>query len=433
MRVYTYRPHLDLTQIPVKVFGSNERTRLMKRYLYFFTIITFLAICFIRQADATPLLAIQAAERCDTCHEMPNRSDPKWMEENYTISERTCRLSCGVCHVNLSGGGLRNDSGFLYGTKALPSKTDISKDIQDGLREIKNNKFLTLGGDFRFLLLSREGSDANPLFFPMQSDIYANANLGKHISLMTQMGLERGGNSAVREAFGMIKTLPYNAYFKAGKFVPPYGHRLDDHTAFIRTKLGLDHSQPGSYVSGYEIGAEPVLLFARFSQFNADVTPAGNTGKTARGVSGEMGWRGLWLHLGASYINIANSETSSTSTTDKSAYGLFGAMRYKSVSYLFEFDTRRNHIEESGGSADYDARITFNELNYKVVKGANIKLRYETYEPDKTVNDSRQTRYMAGLDIYPYPFTEINLQYRINNEEAEKANNDVLLLAHIWF
>lgn len=402
----------------------------------------FIILCLAKAAGATPLLSMQAAERCDTCHEMPDRSNPKWLEENYKISERKCRLSCGICHVNPSGGMLRSDVGFIYGTKTLPWETEIPKDIQAGLDLIKNNRFLTLGGDFRGLILSREGSDTNPLFFPMQADIYVNANVGRHIALLAQMGMERGGNSAVREEFIILKDFPYNSYVKAGKLIPPYGLRLDDHTAFIRTKISFDHSQPGSYVAGYEVGAEPVLLFARFSQFNADVTPAvADTTEAARGVSGELGWRGLWLHLGASYINITDFANTPAAATDRSAYGMFGALRLKwlpyldKLTYLFEFDHRTDHIEGGSGSTDESADITFNELDYKISKGANLKLRYESYKPDSSAveDPNDQKRYLAGVDLYPYPFTELNLQYRFKKEESERDISEYLVVGHIWF
>lgn len=408
---------------------------LIKPHKYILTASLILISCFIlyiKRADATPLIAMQAAERCDTCHEMPDSSNPKWVEENYRISERKCRLSCGVCHVNPSGGMLRNESGFIFGTKALPWKTDIPDDIRDSLQSIRSNKFLSLGGDFRFLRLDGEDRDTSPLLFPMQADLYANADLGNHVAFMTQFGMERGGNSTVREAFGMIKNLPYNSYLKVGKFVPPYGHRLEDHTAFIRTKVGLDHSQPGAYVSGYEIGAEPVLFFARASVFNADVTPASDTGKTAQGFSGEVGWRGLWLHLGLSYMKIKDFAATPVSETGRSAYGAFGALRYKNLSYLFEVDSRMDDIEGIGTSNE-KALITFNELNYHVVKGSNIKLRYETYDPDEGITDYEQRRYVIGYDFFPYPFTELNVQYRINREEDERSNNDLLLMVHLWF
>lgn len=413
-----------------------------RNYFFLYIFCLFSILCLAGTAGATPLHSMQAAEKCDTCHEMPDRSNPKWIEENYKISERKCRLSCGGCHVNPSGGMLRNKAGFTYGTKTLPWKTNIPEEIQSGLNIIKNNRFITIGGDFRGLILSREGSDVNPLFFPMQADFYANANVGNHIALLAQIGMERGGNSAVREEFIMLKDFPHNSYIKAGKFIPPYGLRLEDHTAFIRSKINFDQSQPGSYVSGYEAGAEPVLVFARFSQFNADVTPAvGNTSKTARGFSGVAGWQGLWLHLAASYMDIKDFAISPAGTKDRSAYGVFGAVRPKWLPYLnrltyfFERDFRRDHSDENNGSKDEDADITFHELDYRIAKGANLKLRYETYEPDNsnTTDPNEQKRYVAGVDLYPYPFTELNIQYRFKEEENEGNISEYLLLAHIWF
>jgi hypothetical protein len=413
----------------------------MFKYISLPVLLNLLILSSAMSSSASPLFSMQAAEKCDTCHTKPDRADPKWVEGNYKTSERKCRLACGVCHVNPSGGMLRNDSGFIYGTKILPWNSEMPDDVKAGLDAIKSNRFLTFGGDFRFLFFMREGNRTNPIFFPMQTDIYANANVGKHIAFLAQFGMERGGNSAVREAIGMLKDLPYNSYFKVGKFVPPYGHRLEDHTAFIRDKIGLNHSKPEAYVSGYEIGAEPVLMYARFSQFNSDITPqSGSVLKAPTGISGEAGWRGLWLHLGGSYLTIYDFETSAAAITDRRAYGVFGALRLKwfpyleRLTYLFEYDFRRDSIRGNISNSDANARITYNELDYRVGNGVNIKLRYESYEPDKGASDNiERKRYVMGVDMYPYPFTELNIQYRLNREEPESDNNEVFLLTHIWF
>lgn len=401
----------------------------------------FLISCLASHVEATPLFSMQAAEKCDTCHEMPDSSNPKWVEENYKLYERECRLSCGVCHVNPSGGMLRNTAGFYYGTKTLPLITTIPGDLKDDVELIKTNKFLTLGGDFRFMSLYQEDRERNPAFFPMQADLYVKANLHKNVSFLTQLGMERGGNAAVRESFGLLENLPYNSYLKLGKFIPPYGHRLEDHTAFIRTETGFDHSKPDAYYSGMEIGAEPLIAFGRFAYFNEDRTPAENTEESRRGVSGVLGWQGLWLQLGASYLDIINYESTSTLSADRTAYGIFGALRAKNIpflerlTYLFEWDIRRGkRIDPDGIKIDDDAGITFNELNYRAMKGLNIKLRYEVYDPDEedTLNVGKK-RYVAGVDISPFPFTEFNLQYRYNDRKDRLNENEFLGMAHLWF
>jgi hypothetical protein len=365
---------------------------------------------------------------------MPDPSDPKWVEENYKIADRKCRVSCGVCHVNPSGGMLRNDTGYFFGTKTLPWKTDIPEGIQASLKKVKSDEFITFGGDFRLLTLFEEDRDDNPLIFPMQGDLYVRANLHKHLVFLTQIGLTRGDNDAVREIMGIAGDFPFNSYLKIGKFIPPYGHKLDDHTAFIRSKINFDQSQPETYLSGLEVGLEPLLLFGRFSYFNEDTNPSGSSDRDMRGVSAVAGWRGLWLHLGASFIDIINFETTSRRTTDRSAYGIFGGLRYKRLSYLFEVDIRRDDIiDPTGSTRDEEAFITFNELTYRVLKGFNIKLRYETFAPDDDSTEKDEDRFIVGLDFFPYPFTEINLQYRLNDEGSEETTNDFLFLTHIWF
>jgi hypothetical protein len=393
-------------------------------------------------APATPLFAMQSAERCDTCHVMPDSSDPRWVEENYKLWNRECRLSCNVCHVNPSGGMLRNDTGYYFGTKTLPMVREIPENVQSYMEKLKPNEHIRLGGDFRFMSLYEEDREKNPALFPMQADLYLDVDLHEYVAFMTQFGLERGGNAAVREAFGMVRDFPFNSYIKLGKFLPPFGHRLQDHTAFIRSETGFDHSQSGSYYSGVEIGAEPLVLFGRLAFFNEDVTPALNTESSRRGVSGVIGWRGLWLHLGASYMDIINYETSLNETVDRNVYGVFGAVRAKGVpylerlTYLFEWDFRTDeHIDPGGHSTDEEADIVFNELNYRALDGVELKLRYETYDPeDDSSSETGLERYVVGVDLYPYPFTELSLQYRHNEEDVDETSNDEFLaIAHLWF
>ncbi len=67
----------------------------------------------IPDAPATPLYASRAGRACDNCHVSPNEwTDPQ-------LSERKCTLSCVSCHVDPSGGGMRNAAGVFYGKSTL--------------------------------------------------------------------------------------------------------------------------------------------------------------------------------------------------------------------------------------------------------------------------------------------------------------------------
>lgn len=66
-------------------------------------------------APATPLYAARSGRACDNCHVSPN----EWVDPD--LPERKCTLSCVSCHVNPSGGGMRNASGVFFGKSTLPA------------------------------------------------------------------------------------------------------------------------------------------------------------------------------------------------------------------------------------------------------------------------------------------------------------------------
>lgn len=398
-----------------------------------------LAVLSADDAAATPLLAMQAASKCDSCHVAPDRSDPKWVEANYALADRKCRATCGACHVNPDGGMLRTPAGQYFGVNKLPLFTGVDARLEKGLSLIKDNPLLTFGGDFRVLDIfhTDQQNKKSPYFFPMQADVYLGSRLADHLSLLTQFGLERGGNPAFREVFGMVDNLPYNGHVKFGKFLPPYGHRLDDHTAFIRKELFVDQSNPVSYGSGVEIGANPVLVYARAAYLNEDVIPTSDTDATSALYSGVAGWQGLWLQLGGSYLRVNDSHAWGFATGlapetrgDRTAYGVYGSVDLWRLTWLFEYDLVKNEL--AGDGADTEELISFNEVNLLVARGTTVKARYETLDPDRDLDDDEWSRSLVGVEFHPWPLTELDVQYRWN-ETPDEDYGQVLLLVHLWY
>jgi len=404
----------------------------MKKVLLAFALIWATTFFMSGDACATPLNSVQASARCNTCHVEPDPSDPKWEEENYRLSERKCSLGCSACHLNPTGGMVRNRTGLYFGTHTL-NMVKVPQDFVPIAGRLSDlGETVMLGGDFRTVhLFTDKSGETESYYFPMQADLYAGIRVMKYLSLQMQAGIERGGNAAVREYFALVHGLPYNLYAKAGKFIPPYGLRLDDHTAYIRNATGLDQSKPGSYYGGLEMGIEPLVLYAQAAYFYEDSPPRAKTEDIRKGFSAMAGWRGLWLQLGGSLMKVENFEIPAPFTTvDRTMYGVSGSLRFRNISYMLEYDRIEDETNASGYISTIANRISFNELDYLVIEGLNVKLRYETIDPDTAaVKTYRRT---AAVDIRPYPFMDASFQYRRTDEPGEKFK-DYIAMMHFWF
>jgi len=391
--------------------------------------------CFIVAArvEATPLFSVQSSSRCDSCHEEPDPSVPRWVEDNYSLGDRKCTLGCSSCHLNPTGGMVRNRTGLYYGTHTL-NMVKVPQDfvpIAGKLSALGDT--VMLGGDFRTMhLFTNQSGETESYYFPMQADLYAGVRVMKYLSIQMQAGIERGGNSAVREYFALVHGLPYRLYAKAGRFLPPYGLRMDDHTTYIRNATGLDQSDPGSYYGGLEMGIEPLLVYAQAAYFYEDSPPRSKTADIKKGFSAMAGWRGLWLQLGGSIMKVQNFEvTTLPSTTDREMHGVSGSLRFKNLSCLFEFDRIKDETRAISGITTRKTDVEFSELDYLIIDGLNLKLRYETIEPDAAAGGTTRRR-TAAIDILPYPFMDATFQYRRTEEPGGKFK-DYIAMMHFWF
>ena len=90
----------------------------------------------------------------------------------YSVQEAT---NCMSCHVNPTGGGMRNDYGSnVYALDVLPLERwiDKGKDDWDGYL----TEHIQIGGDFRIQMFNNGDSTK---VFPMQADIYTNVKINK--------------------------------------------------------------------------------------------------------------------------------------------------------------------------------------------------------------------------------------------------------------
>ena len=179
---------------------------------------------------------------------------------------------------------------------------------------LKANPLLSFGIDARLALWNNEG---RYLFFPMQLDTYVALHPVRHVTAYVNAGVlakskgfaatfERRPPYMVKDAFLMVHELPYMLYVRAGRFIPPFGTFLDDHTSPIRRQVELDQGIQNSRVTGVEVGLAPNYPYFHLTLFRPNQRDDFASGDAPFfGVSGwgamiALGWRDLGWQLGVS-------------------------------------------------------------------------------------------------------------------------------------
>src|SRR5262249_46952954 len=144
---------------------------------------------------------------------------------------------CSQCHLNRTGGGMRLPFGSLYTQTIVPQSLIHWREGGNLLPADPDARF-AVGADARFQYLAvmppEEDRDKTSSFEVPEANVYGEVRLiPGRMSVYLDERVGPGGASA-RELFGLFLAKKANAYIKLGKFLPPYGFRLPDDSAFIR-------------------------------------------------------------------------------------------------------------------------------------------------------------------------------------------------------
>lgn len=311
-----------------------------------------------------------------------------------------------------------------------------------------------IGGDWRGAFHRDEGKteDDKNAFFPMQLDIYL---LGRAYNPKTPgegrltFMIEAGAFGArgdppddLKDRFGLKEwlvlydNLPYNFYVKAGRFLPTYGWRFDDHTAFVRQEMpflasavGLDHERQ---VTGFEVGLMPNYPYASVSFFNlADEWEAPIDADQGWGTALNAGYKDLLWQAGGQFAFGNREERTHINAGAIWSVNFHLLSDYSPFIYLGEYDVRSSG--EGGGQEAQTGLYATHELDWLIHRGVNFKFRYDWLDANIEKQYDSSHKYTAGIEWFPIDFAEIILQYRHNREPTQISNDEIMVQLHGWY
>ncbi len=342
--------------------------------------------------------------------------------------------SCIACHVNPTGGGMRNSHGNdVVALEELPLNIWQNKGDENWDGYITDQ--LQIGGDFRLQGIQYNDSDSTrkSAIFPMQADIYTNLKLNKNANIFTKIGFKGTENPSI-EYWALISNLPRKAWLRVGRTLPDYGLRVDDHTSFIRggnlgkTSVGLD--KEGLLFTPYldppailELGVPISSKLEWTASLGTSLLNAAN--QEMNNISSKLTHRGslgdnITYRAGSSYMHEDNFNM----------VGISGGISYGDFTWTFALDQAENWIDDNTSLAFYD------ELAWEIMQGIQLIGKYDFFDPKTDWIDGAISRYTIGAEIYPLNIMEIKLQIRINEadmENAAKKDPEYLIQTHLYF
>ncbi|HYB99030.1 MAG TPA: hypothetical protein VEC57_07815 [Candidatus Limnocylindrales bacterium] len=373
-------------------------------------------------------------------------------------------FTCGDCHTNKTGGGMRNVTAEMHAAQILRLPND-GKGIlpaHESWFSPNINDYFSVGADFRLtetLTFQKDDNNGhvenNTAFRPLdrndfdlaQGTIYAHLRLIPEIlSLYVDERVAPGGASN-NEGFALLeKILPWDTYIKAGRFFPGFGLRFEDDFAFVNSATGFNFSRT---LNGVEIGRSALGW-----NWNLSASEGGNKFNFVALINGMYMWDKFGPFngalLGASFVRaestfkpaarLPEDPRPDTLHLDSYTYALYGGFSIGDLTVALQgslidseeavTDTRPSFVD------DNDAWIAYVEANYLLFDWLNVKGAFDWHDPNNSDGADVRNRVSIGLEPFLDRFLQLRLFYRVYNgpEDEPQTNQDTLTLeGHLFF
>jgi len=336
---------------------------------------------------------------------------------------------CMACHTNITGGGKRTvvGNGYTLALSKSPVATSFTTAIAEQISVGGNLRADYTYVDFDSPESNAQGISGNEIedtssFNVNAGNLYLEFGLTKEIIFyLDQEVAPEGGRT--REAIAIKKgVLGDNDYIKAGRFYLPFGHRLQDDSAFIREVTGFNFDNSDT---GVEYGIDRNKLSFRFAVSNG-TQGSGETNKDKQ-ASTLLEW------VDAKYrVGVSASVNNGLNQTSRNAYALFGGLTLGKWVFLAEVD----RIDDEGATEKTSSLAGFIEANYLITPSTNIKFSYDFHDPDDTLDENERTRFSLLGETFLNQFSQF--RYGIRRADGIPQNTiqnqaQVFTEYHIFF
>jgi hypothetical protein len=313
-------------------------------------------------------------------------------------------VKCNQCHVNPTGGGLRTAYGDVFAQTLMPhDHIDTGGDVWTG----DVTKFLRVGGDLRFdgTITAAPNTKTVNTFATQQARVYVQGNVIPD-RLLVYVDEQVAPNGALnREAYGLYWSKNHDWYLKAGQMYLPFGLRLQDQTALVQTASGINMTTPDQ---GVEFGWERGHWDAQLAVSDGTAgNPGGDNGKQ---YSGQVAW------VDARYRAGGAANFNNKSAGNRSMFALFAGLKTGPVEWLAQgevIDDKSVVQFQNINGQRQDAALV--EADWTIMRGNNLKITGEYFDPDRSIKNDAQTRWSAVYEWTPIQFVQLRGGTRISD------------------
>ena len=313
---------------------------------------------------------------------------------------------CSACHINPLGGGARSSFGSYYGSQILPANPGNQTLFDSG----QVTETLRVGADLRMNMNLREydselvksvqsfNTQSGQLYFTLQPK-------DSRFMLYFDEQVAPGG-ARNREAWVLSKIGKTNHYIKAGTIMLPFGYRFEDDSAFVRTNSNVTFDNNDT---GVELGLEYAKGTINFAITN------GTGGSNNDDTSFQFVSRGEFVinhfRVGASVI-LNDAEAGA-----QTVFGVFGGFNVYDFNVIGEFNTVEDESTPNAlDNGNLIKQAALFEINRQVVKGYNVKLTLEYFDPDTELDEDYRSRTSFLVEATPWASVQIRAGVRIGED-----------------